>query len=148
MRYKLVDTTPGSRVWVLIFFDSGDEVMEGLQYFANHENVLAASFIALGAFQRATLAYFDWEQKKYLPIAVEEQVEVVSLMGDIAKGDDERPSLHAHAMLGRRDGSAKGGHLKKRDRATDAGSKDHRDARASATPRAPQSGIALIDIEN
>lgn len=113
MRYKLVDTTPGSRVWVLIFFDSGDEVMEGLQYFANHENVLAASFIALGAFQRATLAYFDWEQKKYLPIAVEEQVEVVSLMGDIAKGDDERPSLHAHAMLGRRDGSAKGGHLKK-----------------------------------
>ena len=147
MRYKLVDPKPGSRVWVLIF-DAGDEVMEGLNYFASHENVLAASFIALGAFQKATLAYFDWEQKKYIQIPVDEQTEVVSLMGDIAKGDDERPSLHAHAMLGRRDGSAKGGHLQKaivrptlEVKITETPAHLRRHARAGQ-------GIALIDIEN
>lgn len=146
MRYKLVDPKPGSRVWVLIF-DSGDEVMEGLNYFASHENVLAASFIALGAFKSATLAYFDWEQKKYQPIPVDEQVEVVSLMGDIAQGDDGRPSLHAHAMLGRRDGTAKGGHLQK------AIVRPTLEVKITETPAhlsrhaRPGLGIATIDID-
>jgi predicted DNA-binding protein with PD1-like motif len=43
-------------------------------------------------------------------IAVGEQVEVLSLVGDIALDGDE-PKVHAHAVLGRRDGSTVGGHL-------------------------------------
>ena len=66
---------------------------------------------AIGAFERATLAFFDWEHKEYLPIAVDEQVEVASLTGDIAIGPDGKPALHIHAVLGRHDGSAVAGHL-------------------------------------
>jgi predicted DNA-binding protein with PD1-like motif len=59
----------------------------------------------------AKLAYFDWETKQYQSIAVNEQVEVASLVGDIAIGPDGKPSVHVHAVLGRRDGSALAGHL-------------------------------------
>jgi uncharacterized protein len=59
----------------------------------------------------ATLAFFDWESKTYQPIRVNEQVEVASLVGDIATGPDKRPTVHVHAVLGRRDGTAMAGHL-------------------------------------
>ncbi len=73
--------------------------------------IAAASFVALGAFERATLAYFDWQKKKYLPIPIDRQVEVISLTGDIVKDEQGRPSLHAHAVLGLPDGTTRGGHL-------------------------------------
>jgi hypothetical protein len=41
---------------------------------------------------------------------VPEQVEVLSLNGDIAL-DGAEPKVHAHTVLGRRDGSTVGGHL-------------------------------------
>ncbi|RUT82414.1 DUF296 domain-containing protein, partial [Mesorhizobium sp. USDA-HM6] len=37
--------------------------------------------------------------------------EVLSAIGDIATGDDGKPSLHVHAVLGLADGTTRGGHL-------------------------------------
>ena len=34
-------------------------------------------------------------------------------MGDIATGDDGKPSLHMHAVLGLSDGTTRGGHFLK-----------------------------------
>jgi hypothetical protein len=56
------------------------------------------------------LGYFDWESKQYKKIPVDEQVEVLSLLGDVAVGD-QGPTLHLHAVLGKADGSVVGGHL-------------------------------------
>lgn len=93
-----------------VIFETGDEVMAGLKDFARRENIRAARFTAIGAFQSATLAYFDWEKKDYLEIPVNDQVEVLVLAGDIAWKDNE-PVAHVHVVLGRRDGSTLGGHL-------------------------------------
>jgi predicted DNA-binding protein with PD1-like motif len=41
---------------------------------------------------------------------VDEQCEVLSLIGDVAEGPDG-PSMHAHVVLGLADGTARGGHL-------------------------------------
>jgi predicted DNA-binding protein with PD1-like motif len=38
-------------------------------------------------------------------------VEVASLIGDVALSPDGKPALHAHVVLGRRNGSALAGHL-------------------------------------
>src|SRR5207248_8324949 len=67
-------------------------------------------FTAVGAFRDATLAYFDWQKKDYQKIPVPEQVEVLVLAGDVAEKDG-RPAVHAHCVLGLRDGSTRGGHL-------------------------------------
>ena len=49
--------------------------------------------------------------KKYeTPVDLDEQVELLSLIGDVAVKDG-KPAVHAHVVVGRRDGSAHGGHL-------------------------------------
>jgi hypothetical protein len=102
----------GQATWVIVL-ETGDEAVECLRRFAEEQFLDSASFTAIGAFQDATLAYFDWEQREYLPIAVNEQVEVASLTGDIVIGPDGSPVVHVHAVVGRRDGSALAGHLQR-----------------------------------
>lgn len=110
MQSKLLHEEAGKRTFAVVL-QTGDEAMRCLQEFAVRERLGASQLTAIGALSGATLAYFDWQSKRYLPIPVEEQVEVASLVGDIAVGPDGRPSVHAHAVLGRRDGSAMAGHL-------------------------------------
>lgn len=100
----------GRRAFVLVF-QTGEEVVAGLRDFARKEGVRGGHFTALGAFREATLAYFDWESKAYVDIPVEEQVEVASLVGDLGVRDGE-PVVHAHCVLGRRDGATVAGHLR------------------------------------
>lgn len=111
MKAKLIDTSPSGLRTLVAVFDTGDRVMEGLKELAEREKLTAAQLSAIGAFAEAELAYFDWEKKAYQPIRVGEQVEVASMLGDIGIDDGGAPALHAHLVLGRRDGSAVAGHL-------------------------------------
>jgi predicted DNA-binding protein with PD1-like motif len=110
MQSKLLHEENGKRTFAVIL-QKGDEAMRCLQDFALKERLGGAQITAIGALSSAKLAYFDWESKRYQPIPVNEQVEVASLVGDIAVGPDGKPSVHAHAVLGRRDGTAMAGHL-------------------------------------
>lgn len=85
--------------------------MKGLIHFAGENAIDAASFTALGAFSEVTLGYFDMERKEYEKIPIPEQVEVLSLIGTIAPKEDGGPQVHAHAVIGRHDGTTLGGHL-------------------------------------
>jgi predicted DNA-binding protein with PD1-like motif len=100
----------GDAVTYAIIFERGDEVIEGIESFAEETGVHSAHFTAIGAFQEATLGYFEIERKEYDRIPVEEQVEVLTLAGDIALKDG-KPKVHCHVVLGKRDGLALGGHL-------------------------------------
>jgi len=108
MRSKLIND--GSEKTYALIFESGEEVISLLQRFAKDHALAASRFTAIGAFSSATLGYFDWEQKDYEKIAINEQVEVLSLIGDISLEDGE-PKIHVHAVFGKRDGTAHGGHL-------------------------------------
>jgi predicted DNA-binding protein with PD1-like motif len=57
------------------------------------------------------LMYFDWEKKDYLSLPVGEQVEVASLIGDVAQAPSGAPAVHIHLVVGKRDGTAMAGHL-------------------------------------
>src|SRR5947208_274105 len=74
----------GQRTYAVVL-ETGEEVMASLQKFVEEENILAAQFTAIGAFSDAVLMYFDWAKKNYLKIPVREQVEVASLLGDVAE---------------------------------------------------------------
>jgi predicted DNA-binding protein with PD1-like motif len=97
------------RTFALIF-ETGDEVISSLTSFAKERSLTACHFTAIGAFSDLTLGYFAWEEKDYRRIPIEEQVEVLSLVGDIALKDGE-PTVHAHVVVGKSDASAHGGHL-------------------------------------
>jgi predicted DNA-binding protein with PD1-like motif len=98
MQSKLLHDDKGKRTFAVIL-KTGDEVMGSLQEFAAKERIGGAQVTAIGALSGAKLAYFDWEAKQYRPIPVAEQVEVASLVGDIAVGPDQKPSVHVHAVL-------------------------------------------------
>jgi predicted DNA-binding protein with PD1-like motif len=94
-----------------LIFETGDEASAGLTSFAREHNVGSAQFTAIGAFEEVELGYFDWQTKKYKKISVQEQVEVLSLVGDVALDEKDLPQVHAHVVVGRSDGTTRGGHL-------------------------------------
>jgi hypothetical protein len=108
MRHKQIAEIP--KTFILIF-ETGDELLAGLKQFAVERNLSGSSFKAVGALSHAKFAWFNWEIKKYEVAAdLNEQVELLSLIGDIAMKDGE-PQVHAHMVVGRQDGTAHGGHL-------------------------------------
>jgi uncharacterized protein len=109
MNARLLSDIDGLRIFAVVFA-SGDEVAEGLLAFARSQQISAASFTAIGALQNVTVGYFDLERRDYTPIRIDEQVEVLTMAGNIAM-TAEGPKVHAHLVVGRSDGTAHGGHL-------------------------------------
>lgn len=101
----------GSAQTFVLILGPGEEAFAAIANFANEQDITAASVSAIGAFAEAKLGWFDIDAKAYRPISVREQCEVLSLMGDIAQGDDGKASLHLHAVLGLSDGTVRGGHF-------------------------------------
>lgn len=110
MKHKLI--SEGNAKTFVLVFETGDEVVENLERFAAGNNLKSCSFTAIGAFENAVVGYFDFSIKDYKKIPVEEQVEVLMLSGNITMYENKL-KLHAHAVLGRSDGSTVGGHLLK-----------------------------------
>lgn len=110
MRIKLLHENDGQRTFAAVL-DTGDEVISCLGELSRRERLSAAQITGIGAFEKAVLKYFDWDEKRYLDIPVNEQVEVASLIGDIGIDSKGDPALHVHLVLGRRDGTALAGHL-------------------------------------
>jgi len=110
MQAQLINEAP-ERTLALIL-ETGDEVIACLERYAAEQHLTASRLTAIGAFSDVTLGYFDWARKQYTPHRFVEQVEVLSLIGDVAL-DGDRLKVHAHAVLGRADCSTLGGHLLK-----------------------------------
>jgi predicted DNA-binding protein with PD1-like motif len=146
MQSKQVGNDKDEKLWVLVLAP-GEEAKETITEFAKKEKIRAASFVALGAFSRAVIGYFDWEKKKYMPIPINSQVEGITLVGDIAEDEQGAPSLHAHTVLGLSDGSTRGGHL------IEGYVRPTLEVTLTETPahlvrkKKPELGLALIDIE-
>ena len=110
MKSQPIDSDGSADIRVVVL-DDGEEAFSSLQAFARETGISAASLTAIGAFEQATVGWFDFASKTYKEIEVNEQCEVLSAIGDIAVGDDNKASLHVHVVLGLSDGSTRGGHL-------------------------------------
>jgi uncharacterized protein len=108
MKAKVIEDADD--VTYVVVCDPGDEAVAALAQFARAERLEAAQVTAIGAFEHATVGWFDRAAKQYRRIPVGEQCEVLSLIGDVAEGQDG-PSVHIHVVLGLADGTTRGGHL-------------------------------------
>ena len=109
MQSKLLHDSDGQRTFAVIL-STGEEVMASLKQFVAQHKITAAQISAIGALSDVELLYFDWDKKDYMKIPVREQVEVASLLGDVAEADG-KPAIHLHIVVGKRDGQAMAGHL-------------------------------------
>jgi uncharacterized protein len=109
MKAKLLQDKDGLKTFAIVF-DKNDEVRKQLLEFANSNRFADAHLTAIGAFSEVKLGFFDRQQKTYKTIPVNEQVEVLSFSGNIVQKDG-KPTLHAHVVVGKSDGTAHGGHF-------------------------------------
>ena len=82
----------------LLVMDKGDEAFEKISDFARVNGITGAGLTAVGACSSATLGYFDPQVNDYRSSRFDEQMEILSVIGDIATKDDP-PALHAHVVL-------------------------------------------------
>jgi uncharacterized protein len=108
MKAKVIEDADD--VTYVVVCDPGDEAFDVLTQFARAQDLEASQITAVGAFSRATVGWFDRVTKQYRRIPVDEQCEVLSLIGDVADGP-HGPSVHVHVVLGLSDGTTRGGHL-------------------------------------
>jgi predicted DNA-binding protein with PD1-like motif len=108
MRWRLIDS--GTAPAYVVVPDPGDEAVSVLSDFVREQGLSAAQITAVGAFERATVGWFDRASAEYRPTQINQQCEVLSLLGDVAVGSSG-PALHLHAVLGLSDATTRGGHL-------------------------------------
>jgi len=107
---RIISENPGGEMTFAVVFAKGDEVISGLTEFAIRANLNSGYFTAIGALQSARFGWFDSERKAYRDIPIEEQVELISMIGNVALVNGA-PQIHAHGTVGFRDGQIRGGHL-------------------------------------
>jgi predicted DNA-binding protein with PD1-like motif len=146
VQHRLIEDENG-RSTVVAVLDAGDEAVASLTDVARAHELTAASVTAVGAVERATVGWYDLERQEYQQIEVEEQAELLSLVGDVAQGPDGMVALHAHVVLGLHSGETRGGHL------LEATVRPTLEAVFSASPAQlrktfrPEFGLALIDLD-
>jgi uncharacterized protein len=108
MQVRVLNQGP-PRVYAVVL-ETGEEAVACISRFAREHGLTASQVSAIGAFSEAVIGFFDFATRDYRRIAVRKQVELLSLLGDVAD-DGGEPKLHVHVVLGRADGSTCGGHL-------------------------------------
>lgn len=90
--------------------EPGEEIVASILAFAGARDLQGARLTAIGAVNHARIGFYLPAEKRYAEKELRENMEVVSLLGNLAKTDDG-PMVHAHVALGRSDYSLVGGHL-------------------------------------
>lgn len=101
-----------SNRWLLARLDHNAEIIDQISDLAKREAIGSASFSVIGALIQADLAIYDQSLLEYKKIIIQGPVEIVSCFGNISCKDD-KPFVHAHAILADKRGNLKGGHLMK-----------------------------------
>lgn len=94
----------------VLALEPGERTIEQLTHYLEQRHITAARFSAIGGFREVELKYFNMETKQYEQRKVEQQVEVVSLIGNVALVDG-KPYIHAHVVVGTHDYQSIDGHL-------------------------------------
>ena len=109
MKVQILSQSPQETTYAVIF-GKGDELMAGLIRFAQEKHLGASRITGIGGIEDATIGFFELAQKRHRPMLINQQSEVLSLLGDIALFHG-KPVVHLHMVVGFPDGSAHGGHL-------------------------------------
>jgi len=94
----------------VVRLDRGEEVLSTLAAFLKAEGVSGATLSGIGAVQRTTLGYFDLHKREYLRREFPDDMELVSLTGNLTWVEGE-PLIHAHVTISGPDFVAVSGHL-------------------------------------
>jgi predicted DNA-binding protein with PD1-like motif len=93
-----------------VTFGKGDEIMSGLNQFAEEHHIVSAHITGIGGLISAKLGWGSPTLPAMKEIDVNSKCELVSLIGNISEFRGH-PYVHVHAVVAFSDGSTKGGHV-------------------------------------
>jgi len=96
----------------ILRFDKGEELIAGLIEFCQAKKIKAGFFIALGAASQVVLAYYHLDKKEYQDKKIDEDLEIVSLSGNVVEMD-KKIIIHSHGVFSDSQMRTYGGHLNK-----------------------------------
>src|SRR5512144_2084331 len=95
--------------WILRL-DTDDEIFGTITRFVGERAIDTATVSGIGAVHHVVLGYFDRSTREYVRHSIEEDVEIVSLAGNITLKEG-KPFPHLHVIVSGREFQAKAGHL-------------------------------------
>lgn len=105
-----MDKIGSSENHVVLSLARGEELFATLLAWCKENNITGATFTGLGAADQLEVAYYHLPSKTYERHTVDDEVEILSLTGNLGTLEGTK-MLHIHGVFGRRDLSTFGGHL-------------------------------------
>lgn len=100
-----------SPAYSIITIDRTEEVFKTLISFANETKIQSAWFQGIGAASNLLISYYDLSKKQYIDKEINQEVEIISLTGNIASLKNEKV-IHAHGVFSTKSFTTFGGHIK------------------------------------
>jgi len=105
---KSIETKIGRVIVARLMPD--EDLIEAIKEIVRKYNIKAGLINLIGALKKFTIGFFDLKTKQYKLKTFEEDVELISCMGNIAYKDEE-PIIHLHVSVAKDDFGIIGGHL-------------------------------------
>lgn len=93
-------------------FQMGEDLQEELIKFCAGEDIKSAFFVGLGGSRELELSYYNLSEKRYEDKNIKENLEIVSLTGNIARLNNDI-IIHMHGVFSDSKSNTIGGHVKK-----------------------------------
>lgn len=87
-----------------------EDIIDAITDLVKQHNITSGFINIIGALKKITIGFFDLESMKYNFKTFDEDVELISCMGNISYKEGD-PIIHLHVAIGREDFSLIGGHL-------------------------------------
>ena len=95
---------------IILRLDSKEEVRRSVENFCAEQNIQSGWIEVLGSTQDVELAYYDIKKKEYLSKRFHEDLEILTITGNIALKDG-KPFCHAHGTFSNKAMQVVGGHI-------------------------------------
>ncbi len=89
-----------------------EDLTDSIIEMVKKHNIKFGIINCIGALKKFTIGFFEIDTKKYKLETFNENVELITCIGNIAYKEDQ-PIIHLHVSLGRKDFTLIGGHLSK-----------------------------------
>lgn len=96
----------------ILSFQMGEGLQEELIKFCKDEDIRSGFFVGFGGLQELDLSYYNLSEKRYEDKNIKENLEIVSLTGNIARLNNDI-IIHMHGVFSDSKSNAIGGHVKK-----------------------------------
>jgi predicted DNA-binding protein with PD1-like motif len=95
---------------IVVRLEPGEDILKSIENVVTENNLLSGHLSLIGAVSKVHLGYFDLHEKVYKDFTIDEDLEIVSCVGNISRLNDGYV-VHAHVVASDVNGKCYAGHL-------------------------------------